>query len=36
MADFEELIDFIYMIFSPNITDSDDLIKMVAYHFIYS
>ena len=36
MADFEELINFIYMIFSPNVTDSDDLIKMVAYHFIYS
>ena len=36
VADFEERFNFGYMVFSPNFTDRDDLIKKVAHHFIYS
>ena len=36
VADFEERFIFGYMVFSPNFTDRNDLIKKVAHHFIYS
>ena len=36
VADFEERFNFGYIVFSPNFTDRDDLIKKVAHHFIYS
>ena len=36
VADFEERFNFGSMVFSPNFTDRDDLIKKVAHHFIYS
>ena len=36
VADFEECFNFGSMVFSPNYTDRDDLIKKVAHHFIYS
>ena len=36
VADSEERFNFGYMVFSPNFTDRDDLIKNVAHHFIYS
>ena len=36
VADFEERFNFGCMVFSPNFTDRDDLIKKVAHHFIYS
>ena len=36
VADFEERFDFGYIVFSLNFNDRDDLIKKVAYYFIYS
>ena len=36
VADFEERFNFGYIVFSPNFTDKNDLIKKVAHHFIYS
>ena len=35
VADFEKHFNFVYMVFSPNFTDRDDLIQKVADHFIY-